>query len=83
MWIICILLQLYLVAVFVRIVLTWFPISSGGAVATVNDVLVTVTNPVLQPVRRLVPPVRIGNVYMELSSIIVIFGGLVIIQIIC
>ena len=35
MFIICTLLQLYLVAIFVRIVLSWFPLDPDGFMATV------------------------------------------------
>ena len=57
MALICWLLQLYVFVLLVRIVLSWFPLEPGGAMATVNGYLRAVTDPVLDPVRRLLPRV--------------------------
>jgi len=67
----CTLLNLYLLAVFVRIILSWFPISPGGAMAQVFSFLYSITEPVLGPVRRAIPP--IGGMF-DFSPIIVIIG---------
>jgi YggT family protein len=53
--ILCQLTLLYEVAIILRIVFSWFPISQGGPVAKVNGVLVAVTDPVLVPLRRVLP----------------------------
>ena len=74
MEVVCRLLQLYLVAIFARIILSWFPISAGSAMARIFEVLYTVTEPVLGPIRRVVPPVGLGGMGLDLSPIIVIFG---------
>ena len=71
---ICILLQLYFYALFARILLSWFPVSPGGAVASINAVLATVTEPILGPLRRSIPPVRLGMMALDLSPIIVFIG---------
>ena len=55
--ILCTLAQLYMLALFVRIVLSWFPISPGGAMASIFSFLYSITEPVLGPVRRMLPPV--------------------------
>jgi YggT family protein len=72
--IICFLLQLYLLILLGRIVLSWFPVSSDGAMARVQRFLFGVTEPVLAPLRALLPPVRFGAVGIDLSPIIVFFG---------
>lgn len=72
--ILCTLIQLYLLVLFARIVLSWFPISPDGAMAQVFSFLYTVTEPVLGPLRRVIPPVGIGGMGLDLSPIIVIFG---------
>ena len=74
MEIICYALGLYLVALFGRIVLSWFPISGEGFMASVQRVLFTVTEPVLGPLRAVIPPVRLGAVALDLSPIIVLIG---------
>jgi YggT family protein len=51
----CDLVLLYEVAIILRIVLSWFPLRSGGFPAKANGVLVAVTDPVLVPLRRILP----------------------------
>ena len=72
------LLTLYLLAVFGRIILSWFPISPDGPVATVASFLYAVTEPVLGPVRNMLP--RMGM--FDLSPIVVILGIQILIRII-
>ena len=70
--ILCQLGNLYILAMFARIILSWFPISPGGVMATVYSFLYTVTEPILGPVRRMLPPVGIGGMGLDLSPIIVL-----------
>jgi len=63
----CQLVLLFEVALFARVILSWFPLQRGGAMAKVNGFLVRVTDPVLEPVRRVLP--RMGM--FDLSPIIV------------
>ena len=70
----CTLLQLYVLLLFGRIILSWFPISPGSALASVFSALYAVTEPVLGPVRRMLPPVGIGGMGLDLSPIIVLFA---------
>ena len=72
MAILCPLLKLYLFALFGRIILSWFPISPGGALASVYRFLYTITEPVLGPVRRVIPPIGGGGMAFDLSPIIVL-----------
>lgn len=68
----CILGNLYLVAIFLRIIFSWIPISPASPVAVVRSALVRATEPVLGPLRRTLPPLRIGMVAVDLSPIIVV-----------
>jgi YggT family protein len=70
---ICLLLQVYLIALFGRIILSWFPISPGSALAPIFSFLYAITEPVLGPIRRILPPLRIGMAGLDLSPIVVIF----------
>lgn len=79
MALVCTLLQLYVFVLLVRIVLSWFPLEPGGAMATVNGYLRAVTDPVLDPVRRLLP--RTGMI--DLSPLVVLIGIQVIQAVIC
>ena len=71
MALLCRLLDLYLIALFARIILSWFPLQPGGAMASVFTFLYQITEPVLGPVRRIIPPIGMG---LDISPIIVIFG---------
>jgi YggT family protein len=77
--VICILIQLFVIAIFVRIVLSWFSPEPGGAAAAVEGFLRTFTDPVLEPVRRIVP--RMGM--FDLSPLVVLLVLQVIQSAIC
>lgn len=83
MGLLCTVLQLWLLAVFVRIVLSWFPATEGGGLARVSNVLGAVTDPVLAPVRALLPPVRLGGMGLDLSPMVVLLAGSLLLQFIC
>lgn len=75
MEIICAFLQLYYIALIGRIILSWFPVQPGGAMAGIFSFLYTITEPVLGPLRRVIPPM--GG--FDLSPIVA-FIGLQVIQ---
>jgi YggT family protein len=80
----CTALQLYVLLIFLRIVLSWFPVSPDTAMASVAGALIAVTEPVLGPVRRMLPPVRMGGMGLDLSPIIVVFGlQLIVLPLVC
>ena len=83
MSIVCLLLTLYLIAMFGRIILSWFPISPQSPMAQVFSFLYTITEPVLGPIRRLLPPVGMGGMGLDLSPLIVTFTLGLILQAIC
>ena len=51
----CDLIQIYIVVLFVRAIFSWFPPPGGGA-ATLYRILLDLTEPVLAPLRRVIPP---------------------------
>lgn len=71
--ILCTLSTLYFFAILARILLSWFPVSPDGFVATVYSFLYAITEPLLGPLRRALPPVALGGMGLDLSPIIVIF----------
>jgi len=82
MWtLVATILQLFLLCLLARMVLSWFPPSGGGAMETIRSVLFTVTEPVLAPVRALLPPVRIGGLGLDLSVTVVFLVILVLLQV--
>ena len=70
----CRLLQAYLIVMFARIILSWFPISAGSGLASVYGFLYSITEPVLAPIRRVIPPLGMGGMGLDLSPIVVFFG---------
>jgi len=69
----CAAVVLYILALFGRLILSWFPIAPDSPVAAVSRVLFGITEPVLAPVRKLLPPVRLGMGSLDLSPLIVLF----------
>jgi len=51
------LLNVYLIVLVGRAVLSWFPLSPNSPLAPVASFLYAVTEPVLAPVRRIIPPI--------------------------
>lgn len=68
----CLIPTLYLIVLFARILMSWFPIPPDGVMASIFGVLYTVTEPVLGPIRRALPPVAMGGMGLDLSPILVI-----------
>ena len=50
------LVTLYIIVLFVRAVLSWFPLRPGTFLFSVNRIAIDLTEPVLAPVRRMIPP---------------------------
>lgn len=71
MAIICTLLTLFWLVLIVRVIASWIPIPPSGPVRTVMSGVFAITEPVLRPVRGLLPPVRMGAMGFDLSPIIV------------
>ena len=71
---ICRLLDAYLIVMFARIILSWFPVEPGSGLATVYGFLYSLTEPVLGPIRRVIPPMGMGGMGLDLSPLIVFFG---------
>ena len=53
-----------------------------GASLVLASSIYAVTDPILNPLRRLIPPLRLGGLALDLSSMILIFG-LVILESVC
>lgn len=54
--------------------MSWVRVEPGTAVASIYSVLFNLTEPVLGPLRRTIPPVRLGMAALDLSPFIVIIG---------
>ena len=81
--IVCWLIQIYSLVIVARILLEWVQVSSDHPVAQARRVLRVVTDPVLIPVRRLLPPIRVGGAGLDLSPMVVIVALWILASIIC
>lgn len=73
MAIILLALQLFFFLVLGHIVLSWFP-PGGELLESVRRFLHVSTEWLLGPIRRTVPPVRLGGAALDLSPLIVLIG---------
>ncbi len=73
------LVEVYVVVLIVRALLSWFPVRPGSPLIPVLRVLSAVTEPVLRPLRRLLPPVRAGGASIDLSIMVVILVAQIIV----
>jgi len=64
---ICGLISLYIFVLFLRVVLSWFPINPYGPMGQVFRIVQAATDPVLIPVRRVLP----NTGPLDLSPIVV------------
>lgn len=62
---------LFLLAVFLRMILSFIPLGYDTPLEGVNRGLVKATEPVLAPVRRFVRPASLGGTAMDLSPLVV------------
>jgi YggT family protein len=80
---ICFALQIYVIVLFARVIFSWFPVTPGTALASISDVLRTLTEPLLGPLRRALPPVRLGGMGLDLSPLVALLGIQVLQRFIC
>ena len=52
----CLALNLYVLVLVVRMVMSWFPMQPGSTIERINILLRRITDPVLLPLRRVIPP---------------------------
>ena len=74
MFLVCRFLDAYIIIMFARIILSWFPMSQGGGLGTVYEFLGRLTEPVLGPIRRIIPPLGMGGMGFDLSPMVVLLA---------
>ena len=68
------LLSLYIWVFIVAALLSWFPSSGTGGVATLRHALMIVTEPVLRPLRQILPRPQFGGVGIDFSVLVAIIA---------
>ena len=80
--VLCIALEIYWVILIVRIILSFVP-SLPEPLLGVARVVRAATDPVLLPLRGMLPPVQMGSLALDLSPMILIFGVSIIRTLLC
>jgi len=73
-------LLLFLIVLVVRAVLDWTSVlaSGGQGVARAREITYRITEPVIAPVRRVLPPLRLGGVQIDLAFTVVFIATLIL-----
>jgi YggT family protein len=74
--ILCDVISLYLLVLFARAVLSFFPVGPDSGLAGIQRTLAMLTEPLLAPLRRVIPPLGIFDM-----SFLVLFIGIEIIHV--
>ncbi len=71
-------LTVYLIILAGRAVLSWFPVQEGTFLASLSRLLMDLTEPVLRPVRRVIPPAgMLDTSFIVVFFVIVLLRGIV------
>lgn len=70
---------IFMVMLFIRLVFEWIQVFSRdwrprGLMLVIAEVVYTITDPPLKLLRKVIPPLRIGNIALDLAFLILIFG---------
>lgn len=67
-------LQIYYFVIFGRIILSWFMMGPSGnrTLIRIYRVLYGLTEPILAPLRRIIPTVKFGMGYLDLSPLVLL-----------
>ena len=81
-----ILLLLYLLTLFARVILEWIPIFNRswrprGAGLIAAEIVYTITDPPIRMFRRLIPPLRIGPVALDMGLTLTMIVVLILMSI--
>ncbi|HEU4894801.1 MAG TPA: YggT family protein [Acidimicrobiia bacterium] len=68
------LLEIYFYAVLIWVILSWIQVSSTHPLGRIQVFLDRIIYPVILPIRRVIPPVRLGAGALDLSPIVLLVG---------
>ena len=77
---VCAFITVYILVLMARAILSWFPpTSAGGGLVTINRVLMDLTEPLLAPLRRVIPPAGM----FDLSFLVAVFALFILRTAVC
>lgn len=73
------LINVYIMVLIGRLIIDWIQVFARdwrprGVLAVICEAVYTVTDPPLRALRRVIPPIRLGGVALDLSFIVLIIG---------
>lgn len=80
--VLCVLLTIYFIILLVRIILSWVP-SLPEPVQPLARGVRALTDPILNPLRGLIPPISAGGVGLDLSPLLLFFVIIILRGILC
>jgi len=84
--IIHVLLFIFIALLWIRFVVDWVQVfarswSPRGVLLVILEVVYSVTDPPIKALRRVIPPLRIGNFALDLSFLIVLVAAYVLLRV--
>ena len=81
--IIHVLLLIFIALLWIRFIVDWVQVfarswSPHGILLVILEVVYSATDPPIKALRRVIPPIRIGNFALDLSFLIVLVGAYVL-----
>lgn len=81
------LLWVFIALLWIRFIVDWVQVfarswSPGGPLLLVLEVVYSVTDPPIKALRRVIPPLRLGSVALDLSFIIVIVAAYLLLNVV-
>jgi len=80
------LLWFFIALLWIRFVVDWVQIfarqwTPHGVLLVALEVVYSITDPPIKALRRVIPPLRIGSISLDLSFLIVMIGAYVLLQV--
>ena len=75
----CYVIDAFILVLFVRALLSWFPLQPGGLAAQIGSIAFGLTEWALAPLRRMIPPTGM----FDLSFLVLVFGLLLLQSVVC
>ena len=80
---ICSLIGIYSLLVLLWVILSWVRVPSDHPLGRITVWLDRIIYPVIMPIRRLIPPVRLGGGGLDLSPIVLLLGLSLLRSLVC
>lgn len=81
-----VLLLVFIVLLWIRFIVDWVQVfarswTPRGPLLVVLELVYSATDPPIRALRRVIPPLRIGNIALDLSFLIVLVGAYVLLRV--